>query len=384
MKLLHLSDLHLGKRVNEFSMLEDQQYILKQILNIIEEEQPDAVLMAGDIYDKSVPSAEAVQLFDEFLYRLSEGGRQVFVISGNHDSPERLAFGGRLMDRRGLHIAPVHPGHVDPFVLQDASGPVNLYLLPFVKPAQVRKYFPDQEIVSYTDAVRAALEEMGPDPDQRNVLVTHQFVTGASRSDSEEISVGGADNVDASVFDAFDYTALGHIHGPQNAGGERIRYCGTPLKYSFSEAGHQKSVTVAELGEKEKGGEKAALSLRTIPLKPLRDLREIRGTYLELTAKSYYEDMNREDYLHVTLTDEEDVPDAVGKLRIIYPNLMKLDYDNRRTRAGAAPVEGTDLEQKSPAELFAEFYERQNNGPMSEEQLAFAEGLIEKIWEDER
>ena len=384
MKLLHLSDLHLGKRVNEFSMLEDQQYILKQILNIIEEEQPDAVLMAGDIYDKSVPSAEAVQLFDEFLYRLSEGDRQVFVISGNHDSPERLAFGGRLMDRSGIHIAPVYHGHVDPFVLQDASGPVNLYLLPFVKPAQVRKYFPDQEIVSYTDAVRAALEEMGPDPDQRNVLVTHQFVTGASRSDSEEISVGGADNVDAPVFDAFDYTALGHIHGPQNAGGERIRYCGTPLKYSFSEAGHQKSVTVAELGEKEKGGEKAALSLRTIPLKPLRDLREIRGTYLELTAKSYYEDMNREDYLHVTLTDEEDVPDAVGKLRIIYPNLMKLDYDNRRTRAGAAPVEGTDLEQKSPAELFAEFYERQNNGPMSEEQLAFAEGLIEKIWEDER
>ena len=384
MKLLHLSDLHLGKRVNEFSMLEDQQYILKQILNIIEEEQPDAVLMAGDIYDKSVPSAEAVQLFDEFLYRLSEGDRQVFVISGNHDSPERLAFGGRLMDRSGIHIAPVYHGHVDPFVLQDASGPVNLNLLPFVKPAQVRKYFPDQEIVSYTDAVRAALEEMGPDPDQRNVLVTHQFVTGASRSDSEEISVGGADNVDASVFDAFDYTALGHIHGPQNAGGERIRYCGTPLKYSFSEAGHQKSVTVAELGEKEKGGEKAALSLRTIPLKPLRDLREIRGTYLELTAKSYYEDMNREDYLHVTLTDEEDVPDAVGKLRIIYPNLMKLDYDNRRTRAGAAPVEGTDLEQKSPAELFAEFYERQNNGPMSEEQLAFAEGLIEKIWEDER
>lgn len=384
MKLLHLSDLHLGKRVNEFSMLEDQQYILKQILNIIEEEQPDAVLMAGDIYDKSVPSAEAVQLFDEFLYRLSEGDRQVFVISGNHDSPERLAFGGRLMDRSGIHIAPVYHGHVEPFVLQDASGTVNLYLLPFVKPAQVRKYFPDQEIVSYTDAVRAALEEMGPDPDQRNVLVTHQFVTGASRSDSEEISVGGADNVDASVFDAFDYTALGHIHGPQNAGGERIRYCGTPLKYSFSEAGHQKSVTVAELGEKEKGGEKAALSLRTIPLKPLRDLREIRGTYLELTAKSYYEGMNREDYLHVTLTDEEDVPDAVGKLRIIYPNLMKLDYDNRRTRAGAAPVEGTDLEQKSPAELFAEFYERQNNGPMSEEQLAFAEGLIEKIWEDER
>ena len=384
MKFIHLSDLHLGKRVNEFSMLEDQAYILQQILKITEEERPDAVLIAGDIYDKSVPPAEAVQLFDDFLYQLSKGGWQVFLISGNHDSPERLSFGGRLMDRSGIHIAPVYHGHVEPVTLRDGHGKLDLYLLPFLKPAHVRRFFPDREIASYTDAVRAAVEEMKMDTSRRNVLVTHQFVTGASRCDSEELSVGGTDNVDASVFDGFDYVALGHIHGPQNVGDGRLRYCGTPLKYSFSEASHKKSVTVAELGEKEKGGEKAALSLRTIPLKPLRDLREIRGTYLELTAKSYYEDMNREDYLHVTLTDEEDVPDAVGKLRIIYPNLMKLDYDNRRTRAGAAPVEGTDLEQKSPAELFAEFYERQNNGPMSEEQLAFAEGLIEKIWEDER
>ena len=200
MKFVHLSDLHLGKRVNEFSMLEDQAYILKQILELIRKEQPDAVLLAGDIYDKAVPSAEAVQLFDEFLYRLSGEGQQVFIISGNHDSPERLSFGGRLMGGSGIHIAPAYGGHVEPFVLQDEFGPVSLYLLPFVKPALVRRFFPDQEIESYTDAVRAALEEMEVNPAERNVLVTHQFVTGASRSDSEEISVGGSDNVDAAVF----------------------------------------------------------------------------------------------------------------------------------------------------------------------------------------
>lgn len=381
MKFIHLSDLHLGKRVCEFSMLEDQKYILTQILNIIREEQPDAVLLAGDIYDKSVPSAEAVQLFDEFLYRLSGEGQQVFVISGNHDSPERLSFGGRLMEGSGIHIAPVYDGHVKPFVLEDDFGPVGLYLLPFVKPAQVRKYFPDREIVSYTDAVRTALEEMQPDPSQRNVLVTHQFVTGASRSDSEEISVGGTDNVDASVFAGFDYVALGHIHGPQNVGkaerGSRIRYCGTPLKYSFSEAGHEKSVTAAELGQD------GSLTVRTIPLTPLRDLREIRGTYLELTARQFYEGTNRSDYLHVTLTDEEDVPDAMGKLRVIYPNLMKLDYDNRRTRAGSQPLDTEHAEQKSPLELFSEFYEKQNSQPMGDEQLAFCRELIEKIWRNE-
>ena len=384
MKLLHLSDLHLGKRVNEFSMLEDQAYILQQILKITEEERPDAVLIAGDIYDKSVPPAEAVQLFDDFLYRLSKGGWQVFLISGNHDSPERLSFGGRLMDRSGIHIAPVYHGHVEPVTLTDGYGELDLYLLPFLKPAHVRRFFPDREIASYTDAVRTAIEEMKPDTSRRNVLVTHQFVTGASRCDSEELSVGGTDNVDASVFDGFDYVALGHIHGPQNVGNGRLRYCGTPLKYSFSEASHKKSVTVAEIGEKAEG-ERAQLSVRTVPLEPLRDLREIRGTYMELTDRNFYQNGggSREDYLHVTLTDEEDVPDAAARLRIIYPNLMRLDYDNRRTRAGAAPVEETDAGKKSPLELFSEFYERQNNGPMSEEQLAFAEGLIEKIWEDE-
>ena len=376
MKLIHLSDLHLGKRVNEFSMLEDQAFILQEILRIIDEEQPQAVLLAGDIYDKSVPSGEAVQLFDGFLWELSSRKLQVFVISGNHDSPERLSFGGRLMEGSGIHLSPVYSGKVEPVVLEDAYGPVNVYLLPFLKPAHVRRYFPEEEIGTYTEALGKAVEALEIHKEQRNVLVTHQFVTGASRSDSEEISVGGSDNVDASVFDDFDYVALGHIHGPQNIGSPRIRYCGTPLKYSFSEVGQQKSVTVAEL--KEKG----ALEVTARPLTPLRDLREIRGSYLEVTAKSFYEGRNREDYLHITLTDEEDIPDGAAKLRVIYPNLMRLDYDNARTRSRNLPEGAEEPAAKPPLELFEEFYERQNNQPMTEEQIRFSRELMETIWED--
>lgn len=378
MKLIHLSDLHIGKRVNEFSMLEDQAYILKKIIKVIDDEKPDGVLIAGDIYDKSVPSAEAVELFDDFLVRLTERKQQVFIISGNHDSPERLAFGNRLMDASGIHISPVYNGTITPFTLHDDDGDVCIFMLPFVKPAHVRRYFPDSEIESYTDALRVAIEHIEVDTDKRNVMVTHQFVTGALRSDSEDISVGGTDNIDVSVFEGFDYVALGHIHAPQNIGSERVRYSGTPLKYSFSEASHKKSVTIVELGAKD------SLFVRTVPLIPLRDMVELKGTYSELTQKSYYENTSyRDDYVHITLTDEEDVPDAIGKLRVIYCNLMKLDYDNKRTRS-CAEISGTEApENKSPLALFSEFYELQNNAPMSEEQFAFMESIIEKIWEDE-
>ena len=375
MKLIHLSDLHLGKRVNEFSMLEDQAYILDQILNIIREEAPDAVLIAGDVYDKAVPSAEAVQLFDDFLCRLAGEQLQVFVISGNHDSPERIAFGGRLMQGSGIHMSPVYDGAVKPVTFTDEYGEAVVYMLPFVKPAHVRRYFPERNIESYTDAIRVAIGAMEVDERRRNVLVTHQFVTGAIRSDSENISVGGADNVDAAVFAPFDYVALGHIHGPQKMGRDTVRYCGTPLKYSFSEAGHKKSLTVVELQEK------GTVVIRTIPLVPRHDLRELRGTYMDLTDRRNYAGTATDDYLHITLTDEEDIPDALGKLRIIYPNLMKLDYDNARTRRSAEVTDAGDVEQKSPLELFAELYEKQNNRPMSSEQLQFARTLIENIWE---
>ena len=375
MKLIHLSDLHIGKRVNEISMIEDQEYVLLQILQIINDENADAVLIAGDVYDKSVPSAEAVTLFDDFLCRLAKRNIPVLIISGNHDSPERLAFGNRLLELGGIHISPVYDGNIQSVTLADEHGDVVFWLLPFLKPAHVKRYFPDAGIESYTDAIRTAVEHMGIDTGKRNVLLTHQFVTGASTCESEEISVGGSDNVDASVFADFDYVALGHIHGPQNIGSNRIRYCGTPLKYSFSEEVHHKSVTIVNLGKK------GDLELQLRPLTPRHDLRSIRGTFEELTSKSFYEGTATDDYLHIMLTDEEDVPEAIGKLRVIYPNLMKLSYDNTRTRTNQVIEGAEDVQRKSPLELFDELYELQNNQPMREEQRTFTQELIESIWE---
>ena len=375
MKLIHLSDLHLGKRVNEISMLEDQEYILTQIIQIIDGEQPNAVLIAGDVYDKSVPSAEAVTLFDDFLCRLAKRNLPVLIISGNHDSPERLAFGGRLMEGAGVHLSPVYSGSVSPVTLSDQYGEVHFWLLPFIKPAHVRRFFPDETVESYTDAIRTAIRHMAVDTATRNLLLTHQFVTGASRCDSEELSVGGADNVDVSVFESFDYVALGHIHGPQQVGSNRIRYCGTPLKYSFSEANHYKSVTVVELGAK---GE---LQVHTVPLTPRHDLREISGTFAELTDRTYSSTTAADDYLHIILTDEEDVPEALGRLRVIYPNIMRLSYDNTRTRSSQVIGSAEQVQSRSPLDLFEELYQIQNNQPMSEVQRAFTQELIESIQE---
>jgi exonuclease SbcD len=375
MKLIHLSDLHLGKRVNEVSMLEDQEYILTQIIQIIDGEQPDAVLIAGDVYDKSVPSAEAVMLFDGFLCRLAKRRLPVLIISGNHDSPERLAFGGRLMEGAGVYLSPVYNGSVSPVTLSDAHGEVHFWLLPFLKPAHVRRFFPDETVESYTDAIRTAIQRMTIDTSARNVLLTHQFVTGAQTCESEELSVGGSDNVDASVFDGFDYVALGHLHGPQNIGSNRIRYCGTPLKYSFSETSHYKSVTVVELGAK---GE---LQVHTVPLPPRHDLREISGTFAELTDRNYSSTAAADDYLHIILTDEEDVPEALGRLRVLYPNIMRLSYDNTRTRSSQVIGSAEQVKSRSPLDLFEELYQLQNNQPMSEVQRAFAQELIESIQE---
>ena len=378
MKLIHLSDLHLGKRVNEYSMLEDQKYILKKILNIIDDENPDGVIIAGDVYDKPVPSAEAVQLFDDFLVSLAKRNLQVFVISGNHDSAERIAFASRIMDAGGIHMSPVYNGVVEPISMQDEYGAVNIYMLPFIKPAHVRR-FCDDEITTYTDAVKYVVSKMNINPANRNVLITHQFVTGAKRSESEEISVGGTDNVDVSVFENFDYAALGHIHSPQNCGSDKIRYCGTPLKYSFSEAKDNKSVTVVEIAEK------GNVTYKTVELVPRHDLVELKGTYAELTLKSFYENTDwQEDYTHITLTDEEDVPDAVGKLRTVYHRLMKLDYDNKRTRTNAEIGGAAAVESKTPLELFSDFYELQNNQAMTVEQSEYMYKLIENTWEDEQ
>ncbi|MGN0745207.1 MAG: exonuclease SbcCD subunit D [Aristaeellaceae bacterium] len=376
MKLMHLSDLHLGKRLNEFSLHEDQVYILHQVTQMAREERPDGILLAGDLYDKPVPPAEAVGLLDRFLSDLADTGAQVFVISGNHDSAERLSFGSALMQRSGVHIAPVYHGEVRPFTLTDEFGPLDVYLLPFIKPAHVRACFPEEEIVSCTDAMACAIRHMPINPVRRNVLVTHQFVTGGVRCDSEEVNVGGADNVSAEVFAPFDYVALGHLHGAQQLGG-RIRYCGTPLKYSFSEARQRKSVTMAELGAK------GDVTIRTLPLAPLREMLELRGDYMTLTSRAFYSQQDTSAYLHLTLTDEEDVPDAAARLRVIYPNLMKLDYDNTRTRAMADFSMGVQAEERSPAELFGDFYALQNGQPMSEVQRDYVLKLLERLKEEE-
>ena len=375
MKLMHLSDLHLGKRVYEFSMYEDQKYILSQILDIADKEQVQAVMICGDIYDKQIPPAESVQLFDDFLTKLSVRKLPVFIISGNHDSAERLSFGARLMEQSGVCFSETFSGKIQTYQLQDENGSLNLYLLPFLKPTIVRQAFPEAEIGSYQDAVAYALQQVKPDESQRNILMAHQFVTGAHRSESEEILVGGLDNIDASVFDAYDYVALGHIHTPQKVGRETIRYCGTPIKYSFSEAAKDKSVTIVEFAEKGK------VQIQEHILKPLHDLREIRGTYEELTARKNYADTDVEDYLHITLTDEEDIMDVMDKLHTIYPNIMKLDYDNLRTR-NSNHISGVDpLQEKSPAELFEAFYQLQNNQKMTVQQKEYIAQMIDKIWE---
>ena len=375
MRFLHLSDLHIGKRVHNFSMLEDQKYILDQILGIADEENVTGVIIAGDVYDKPVPSAEAVSLFDEFLVQLAERELDVFVISGNHDSPERIAFGEKLMRHQKVYLSPVYNGKIEPICLNDEFGTVKVFLLPFIKPVHVR-HFLEEEVSDYTEALACAISLMDISQDERNVLVCHQFVTGAGRSESEEISVGGLDNVDATVFEPFDYVALGHIHGPQNIGSERIRYCGTPLKYSFSEAEHKKSVTIVELGQK------GDLSIRLRELNPMRDLIKIKGLFDEVTDKSFYKDLDTESYVQITLLDEDDIPNAFGKLATIYPNLMLMRYENRRTMDGADILSDGNEINMAPDVLFSQFYETMNNQPMTKEQEAYMLDLIEKIWGD--
>ena len=379
MKIMHLADLHIGKRVNEFAMLEEQQYILRQILRNIDEEKPQVIIIAGDVYDKPIPTAEAVELLDYFLEQLLRRNLVVLMIYGNHDSPERLSFGANIFGKCNLHISPIYDGEIKQVEVIDEYGPVIFHLLPFIKPAHVKNIFRTKKdmIESYTDAIKVALSQNSLDKTKRNILITHQFVTGALRTESEDISVGGSDNVDASVFEAFDYVALGHIHRAQQVGNANICYCGTPLKYSFSESNHKKILKVIEI--KDKGTE---IDHEAIDLIPFRDMREIKGTYMELTNQAYYRDTNTEDYLHITLTDEEDVVNALAKLRIIYPNIMKLDYDNKRTRANQQLELVEYVESKSPMELFRGFFETQNNQPLNIEQEEYIRQTMTKIWGD--
>ena len=375
MKILHLSDLHFGKRLNNFSLLEDQYHVNRQIFKLAKDTHIEAVIIAGDVFDRQIPSAGAVQLFDDFLNFWAELNLPVFIISGNHDSAERLSFGAHIFSQNNIYISPVYNGQIEPISLNDAYGKINFYLLPFIKPATVRPFFPDEKINSYTEAVQTVLNNLPLNKDERNILIAHQFVTGAVLSDSEEIVVGGLDNVDAHVFDAFDYVALGHIHTPQTILRDSIRYCGTLLKYSFSEANQQKCATIIDI--KAKG----QMDITAYPVKPLHDMRKIKGTYAELTDRQNYIGTDTDDYILATLTDEEDVPDAIGRLRSIYPNIMQLDYDNIRTRT-RNNIETVDINtSKAPLELFGEFYKLQNNQPLNETQSQIMQDLITVIWE---
>lgn len=378
---MHLADLHLGKRVNGFSMMEDQEYILNRILEIMEEEQPDGLLIAGDVYDKTIPPAEAVRRMDDFLTAVAAKHVPVFLISGNHDSAERVAFGHQLMQGSGIWISPVYDGTIRHHTLEDRWGEVNIYLIPFLRPSVVRSFFPDVEIEDYTDALRTIIEDLQVDTSRRNVVLAHQFVTAAGAlpetCDSEQLSVGGLDRVDGSVFSPFDYTALGHLHGPQRVGSETIRYAGSPLKYSFSELHQKKSVTVAELREK---GE---VEIRQIPLQPRREMTELRGTFEEILEEARKKGEPQTDYYHMILTDETDVVDALSRLREYYPNIMLLDYDNRRTRSQKEVEQLDRVEERTPGELFAALYEQQNGQEMDSDRKEYLDGLIREIWEEQ-
>lgn len=402
MKFIHTADLHIGKRICEHSMLEDQKHILGEILGVVDAEKPDGVLIAGDVYDKSVPSAEAVEVLDDFLVALANRGVQTFVLSGNHDSAERIAFGGRLMKHQGVHMSPVYFGEFTPVTLKDDFGEVDVWMLPFVRPATIRACLgtgeqadAERELVTdYTSAIQMALSKMERTAGHRNVLLAHQFVTGAQVDEggSEEF-VGGLDNVEAYAFDGFDYVALGHIHRPQNvakneAGVGRVRYSGTPLKYSLSEAAHVKSVTVVELGAVSEAGAMGCgceLNIREVPLKPMRDVRKIEGLFAELVSAEFRDAQVREgksldDYIYAVLTDENDVNDAAAKLRGYYPHLMTLSYNNSRTRS-VANLDFENVDQKSPAEIFCDFFKEMNNREMVAEERDFVRNLIDSIWE---
>ncbi len=375
MRFLHLADLHIGKRLNEFNLIEDQAYILDQITQIALDAKVDGVLIAGDVYDRSQPSTEAVELLDDFLTKLTSHKISVFMISGNHDSPERLSFGSRMLQKNGLHVAGGFDGQLRQARVEDKHGPLNISLLSFLKPAHVRPYFPET-MESYDDAIRAALSTRELDLGERNILIAHQFVVSGDikpeRSDSEVIPVGGLDAVDTSLFQAFDYVALGHLHRPQCIGLDTIRYGGSPLKYSFSEARQDKSVTILDFGPK---GE---LQLEQYPLQPKRDLREIQGPLQELLGLGRADQSRAQDYLRITLTDEEEIYDALGQLRPVFPNLMALDFENSRSLHGAQAqmAAGSDLASKSPLELFANFYELQNGKALTAEEIKVMEDVF--------
>ena len=375
MRFAHMADLHIGKKLGPFERLDDQRYTLMETLGIIAESRVDAVFLAGDIYDRSVPSAEAVVLADEFLTRLSEIA-PVFIVAGNHDSPERLAFGRGLMREKGVFIAGAYDGHVECHTLFDAFGPVRIHLLPFIRPRETEIFFENADFDTADQAVRAVIDRDGPVPGERNILITHQFVTARSEkpvlSDSEVIPAGGLSEVDSRVFDGYQYVALGHLHAVQRVGRDAVRYAGSPLKYSFSEARHVKSVTVGEMdGE---GNVKTTL----LPLPYLRDLRVLRGPLSSLTDPALTAGENPEDYVSVTLTDEVPPAAPMEALSAVYPNVAHLELPSRQAEA-AAGSSGADT--RTPMELFRDFYRLVSGNELTPEMETIAQDAMQRARE---
>lgn len=373
MKLLHLGDLHFGKRINNLPLIEDQKYINRKILETIDEKGIEAVLIAGDVYDRAVPSEEAVNLFDNFLFELAKRKLPVMIIAGNHDSAERLSFGDRLIETAEIYISPVYDGSVKKIVLEDQYGEICFYLMPFVKPANVRQCFPEETIETYTDAMRVAVSHMNIDETKRNIILSHQFVTGAHKDGSEdEFFLGGSSNVDSSVYEVFDYTALGHIHRPQNVKHDTIRYCGSPMKFSFNEERQSKGLTIVDV--RQKGN----IAIELLPLEPMRDFVTVRGTYEDI--RNGMDTVRPQDFVSVILTDEDEIPNAFSNLSIVYPNIQKITYDNKRTN-NEAVADGASLDlELEPIDLIKEFYELGNGQELNEEQEKYLNKLIEKIW----
>ncbi len=377
MKLMHLSDLHLGKLVLEQSMIDDQKYILNQIIDIVKKEQVDIVLIAGDVYDKSIPTIEAVNLFSDFLTRLYKLKVLVFVISGNHDSKDRLSFGNELFVDNGIYIEGIFNGNLRCETINDKDGKLNIYMLPFIKPVEVKRFYPDEIIDTYEDAIKCILKHSSINKSERNIILVHQFVTSLGedviRSDSESISLGGIDNIDVTLFKDFDYVAMGHIHGPQKVGRETARYSGSPLKYSFSEVNQKKSVCIIEFNSKED------INISKIPLIPIRDMRVIKGPFDKLISKEIVNLENKNDYLDVVLTDDDYIINAIGKLRKFYPNILKLEYENKISSNEVSDNIDIDKSNMSPIDLFSEFYKMQNGIELPAKKRKIIEKVIKEV-----
>lgn len=378
MRLLHLGDLHIGKTVNDFSMIEDQEYVLKQIIDIAKEKKVDAILIAGDVYDRTVPSEEAVRVFDDFLCALAALKIETFIISGNHDSDERLNFGSSLFEHNGIHIFSKYNGMMYKYKYQDEYGDVNIYLLPFVKASQVKHFFPEAEIENYDDAVRVVIEAAHIEKNERNILVAHQFVAGHREEPrfggSENVAVqnvGTVERISVDCFQDFDYVALGHIHAPQKIERETIRYAGSPLKYSQREVADTKSVPLIILGEKGNA------DIELIPLKPLRDTRQLKGTLEQILSKDNVTD--QEDYIYATLTDENPIADAMLIMRQHYPNTMKIEYDNSHTKEMKQMDISKVTKERSFSELMSDFYEMMYGCEMDKEESVLMEQIAKEV-----